>query len=134
MAGKRARGHSSIIPEIRRLHSPDIIDMQSERPEDPERFCILVQALIGPTGEAGEESFDFIVCTPAWLAQTLLKDGYIFVRHYLIVEYYNYNQIFNAINSLCQSVSGSSWRQVAEQLGKYGKWEFEDYYELGGQG
>lgn len=131
MARERPHRHSSITPDIRRLHSPDLFDMQSERPEDPEQFCILVQAMIGPAGEIGEESFDFVVCTPKWLAQSLRKDDYVFGRHYLLVEYYDYDIIFSALISLCQGITGSSWRQVAEQLGRYGKWEFEDYTERG---
>lgn len=116
-----------MIPELRRLHSPDLPDMQSMHPDDPELFCILVQALIGPRGAAGEESFDFTVCTPKWLAQSLLKYKYTFGRHHLIVEYYDYNIIFGAINSLCQRTSGANWHEIAERLGRYGKWEFEDY-------
>lgn len=129
MAGERSYRHSTVTPEVRRLHSPDLYDMQSGVPDDPEQFCILVQAMIGPAGESGEESFGFVVCTPKWLTQSLLKDDYVFGRHYLVVEYYDYNIILNAINFLCQSITGSSWRQVAEQLGRYGKWEFEDYIE-----
>ena len=127
MAGERSHRYSAVAPEVRRIHSPDILDMQSAVPDDPEMFCILVQAMIGPAAELGEESFDFTVCTPKWINKAMLKDGFMFGKNCLIVEYYDYNIILDAINSLCQSIKGSSWKQVAEQLGRYGKWEFEDY-------
>ena len=101
--------------------------MDSSTPADPERFCILVQALIGPAGGEGEESFDFTVCTPRWLSDALLKDRVIFGRHYLIVGNYSYDDIFDAIAGLCESIERKTWQEVAEHLGRYGKWEFEDY-------
>lgn len=129
MAGERSRRHSAVVPKLDRLHSPDLLDMQSSGPEDPESFCILVQAMIGPKEEPGEESFDFIVCTPKWLAQSVSENQFVFGRHYLIIDYYDYSVILSAINSICQTSSGSSWKQVAEHLSRYGKWEFEDYVE-----
>jgi hypothetical protein len=108
--------------------------MQSETPADPEQFCILVQAMIGPAAGPGEESFDFTVCTPRWIKKAVLDDGFMFGKNCLIVEYYDYGTIRDAINSLCRSIKGSSWREVAEQLGRYGRWEFEDYTEFGHAG
>lgn len=116
-----------MVPEIRRLHSPDLLDMQSSVPEDPERFCILVQAMIGPKGAPGEESFDFSVCTPKWLDHYLADKTFVFGRHYLLVKYYDYVLIWNAIEIACRPIQGDSWSDVAERLSRYGRWEFEDY-------
>ncbi len=101
--------------------------MQSESPENRESFCILVQAMIGPKGESGEESFDFTVCTPAWLQRFLSENAFMFGMYLLLVERYDYNAILQAISSICKTTSGSSWAEVAEQVGRYGRWEFEDY-------
>lgn len=111
------------------LHSPDLLDMQDDVPEDTEHFAMLVQAFIGPSDGLGEESFDFLVCTIDKVADNVKKDGFMFGKHYLVVEYYNYQLIFDVIDSLCNRISGSSWKEVAEKLGRYGKWEFEDYVE-----
>lgn len=127
MAGERTHRHNTVRPELRSLHSPDLLDMQSDKPSDAEHFCLLVQAFIGPAEETGEDSFNFLVCTLSGVADNLHQDGFLFGRHYLIVEYYDYNLIYEVINSLCRRVSGSSWQEVAEKLGRYGRWEFEDY-------
>ena len=115
-------------PEVRRLISPDLYDLENGAPEDIGHFCLLIQAIVGPSDGPGEESFDFLVCTPSWIA-SVVQAGFLFGRHYLIVERYDYKFINNAISSLCANISGSCWRDVAERLARYGKWEFEDYRE-----
>ena len=116
-------------PILRRLHSPDLLNMQDDMPDNVEQFGILVQAFIGPSDGLGEESFDFVVCTLDFAASALHQDGFLFGKHYLLVECYNYQIIFDAIDSLCNKISGSNWQEIAETLGRYGKWEFEDYVD-----
>jgi len=127
MAGERAHRHTLVIPELRRLHSPDLLDLEHSFPSDPENFCILVQAMIGPRGGEGEESFDFIVCTPKWLIKKIPANGYLLGRHYLIVLHYEYAVVFDAISKLCGRTHGSSWHDAAQRLARFGGWEFEDY-------
>ena len=116
-----------IRAELRQLHSPDLLDLENSIPPDPEQFGILVQALVGPLGEAGEESFDFVVCTLSWLNIQIARDEYRFARGHLLVRYYSYKVIKSALEKLCGSVSGSDWTSVAQKLARYGQWEFEDY-------
>jgi len=116
--------------EIRYLHSPDVEDLESFQPEMPDTFCILVQAMIGPRGQLGEESFDFLVCTPKWLAKELETTNRIWGRHYLFVNRYSYDLLWRTINDLCVNTintRGNSWQEIGAQLARYGKWEFEDY-------
>lgn len=118
-----------VKPELRRLHSPDLLDMRASKPANPAEFCILVQAMIGPKGEPGEESFDMTVCTPRWLEAYLADGKVLFGLHYLFVDQYDYEWIWGAIAQLCDRISGPSWNNVAEQLSKYGRWELEGYQE-----
>jgi hypothetical protein len=113
--------------ELRRLHSPDAWDLRRFTPGDPEVYGILVQAMVGPKGAEGEESLDFTVCTPAWLAQELSAMGYQFGRYYLFLPRYNYDLLWKALYDLCDSTSGPNWQAIAQRLACYGQWEFEDY-------
>lgn len=115
--------------ELLRLHSPDTLNLQYYEPEYPDCFCILVQAIVGLKGKPGEESFDFLVCTPNWLASKVSEAGYVFGRHYLFLLRYDYNLILQAIEKLCAQAEGQDWETIANYLGRYGKWEFEDYKE-----
>lgn len=132
MAGERSYRRYSVIPELRRLHSPDLWDLRTSTPGDPTNFCVLVQAMIGPKDELGEESFDFSVCTPTWIQEALSRESFVFGKYYLIVERYSYDVIWKAIMSICQGVSGSNWNEVAERLSVYGQWEFKNYKDFEG--
>ena len=114
---------------LRYLHSPDILDLsESYTPADPDCFSFLLQAMFGPDDGPGEESFDILICTPKRLADDLRKSGGILSgRHYLLIEKYDIAQITDFILEHASRCKGQTWREVAEKLGRLGKWEFEDY-------
>lgn len=116
--------------ELKRVHSPDIPDLSSHCFDNGESFCFLLQALVGPEGGNGEESFDIEICTPKWLLENHGKHDVVFGRHRLIVFEYSYNLIINTIEKFIDSCSGNSWEEVAEKIGRLGKWEFEDYSDF----
>jgi hypothetical protein len=113
--------------ELRYLHSPDAPDLSAYQPETPDHFHILIQAMIGPEGEPGEESFDFVVCTPAWLAGQIAADGPRFGRYHLLMREFDLSLLERTIQHLCSRTTGPDWNSVAEILARWGKWEFEDY-------
>jgi hypothetical protein len=115
--------------ELRRLHSPDIDDLWTHLPDDPGYFGFLIQALIGPDDGTGEESFDFLVCSPRWLATKLEGDEYVWGRYYLFLKWYDPYLITQAIEKLCHSIDGPDWETIASRLSQSGRWEFEDYHE-----
>jgi hypothetical protein len=116
-----------IYAELKSIISPDIIDLKSYFPEDPESFSFMLQLLIGPKNQDGAESFQVEVCTPQWLSQHFAEEEIIIGRHYLIVFEYNYERLINRINKYLQLCSGETWKDVAEKVGRLGLWEFEDY-------
>ena len=118
-----------IQAELRRIHSPDVPNLDSFVPALPDHFEVLVQAMIGPRGSPGEESFDFVVCTPSWLAERAAESGYLLGRHYLIVNHFDVEAVRGALLDLCRQATGSDWGIVANYLARFGKWEFEDYQE-----
>jgi len=115
--------------KLKRLHSPDIHDLKKFQPKDPERFGFLLQAMVGPEDNEGEESFDIEVCTPRWLEETYGIDKVVIGRHHLIVREYNYPRIVATIKEFLQNSSGENRNEVAEKVSRLGKWEFEVYKE-----
>ena len=93
-------------------------------------FSFLLQIIVGPLGEDGEESFDVIVCTPSWLQVEVDRRGITMGRHYLFMNTYDYNELVKYIESYCDKLSGNSWLQIAQKLTRLGRWEFEDYQHM----
>lgn len=116
--------------ELKSLHSPDA-DLRTFHPEKPECFSLLIQAMIGPAGGAAADSFEFVLCTPAWLLhQCLAEQRPVFGAHHMIVDRYDYGSLESSISSLCRSVEGCDWNEVASKLSLYASWEFSDYVPL----
>ena len=115
--------------ELKRVHSPDIQNLERYIPENPENFGFLLQAMIGPEGQDGEESFDIEVCTPKWLEEKYSLEDVIIGRHHLIIREYNYARLVGVIRKYLQQCSGEDWTQVGEKVSRLGLWEFEDYIE-----
>ncbi|MGF6489633.1 Imm8 family immunity protein [Pseudomonas frederiksbergensis] len=66
--------------KLKRLHSPDIYNLESYQPDVQDEFGFLLQAMIGPAGEDGEESFDMEVCTPKWIEKRQRVDEVVIGR------------------------------------------------------
>lgn len=115
--------------ELKRVHCPDIDSLEKFSPDNPETFCILLQAMVGPEGEEGEESFDIEVCTPKWLEESLGVTDVVLGYPFLIVREYHYDRIIEAIKDFLKTCSGNNWNEVALKVSRLGKWEFEDYVE-----
>ena len=113
--------------ELKHLHSPDIEDLKSYRPRIDDDFGFLLQMMVGPEGDAGEESFDILVCTPEWIKHRHKIDDLVLGRHFLIVFEYEYNRLLRFLQESCGQCSGETWEEVANKVGRIGKWEFEDY-------
>jgi Immunity protein 8 len=117
--------------ELRRLHSPDIDNLASYAPNRSDNFGFLLQVMAGPQGREGEESFDVFVCTPDWLKHNRSRSDVIVGRHYLIIFEFDYDRLVKFFERYCFQCSGETWQEVALQLGRLGKWEFEDYKPAG---
>jgi hypothetical protein len=115
--------------ELRRLHSPDAPNLDAFMPPDPEHFGILVQAMIGPKAGPGEESFDFMICSPRWLEEKAEERGFVIGRHHLVINRFDIELVRELIRDLCARAAGPDWASVARYIARFGKWEFEDYRE-----
>ena len=115
--------------ELKHLHSPDLPHWEQSNSQTSEIESIFVQALIGPQNAPGEESFSFTLCKPGWIQQELSKRDFLFGKGILIVNNFNYKEIFTIIENLCKRITGETWEELATKLNHYFNWEFEDYTE-----
>lgn len=113
--------------ELRSLHSPDLYDLESDRPPDQDSFSILVQAMIGPLGGKGEESFSFVYCTPDRIASELADGGYRWGHSLLLTCRYDYRLLLAAVQRVCHRVEAETWTDLTRQLSYHFSWEFENY-------
>ena len=116
-----------MIGTIRRFDSPDVDNLSTWQPAEPDCFGFLLQIMVGPASEEGEESFGIEVCTPAWLARKYGPHGIISGRHHLIVFEYEFKTIESYLRDYVASCSADTWQEVAAKIGRLGHWEFEDY-------
>jgi Immunity protein 8 len=86
--------------ELKSLYSPDADPLKDFAPAGP--FGILVMAMIGPAGQQGHESFDFMLCTPEWFASNIRED-FKMGRHYLFVRDFDYMQLERFVREYCGS-------------------------------
>ena len=112
---------------LKRLHSPDVADFEAFAPRDPRCFSVLVQAMFGPEGTAGEESFDVVVCTPKWLEREAEIKGIAYPRHHLVVNDFDIERLRAFLDGYARQCVGETWQEVAVKLARLGRWEFDDY-------
>jgi hypothetical protein len=87
-----------------------------------------MQAEIGPVGEVGADTFDFVVCTPQGLARRFDSEGRPFwSRGTLVVERFAWQAVEAALHQRVHSVDGGDWPAIAANLNRFLRWEFEDY-------
>ena len=104
----------------------DVQDLASWQPASDE-WSIGLRILAGPADGPGEESFDLTVCSVDWLAAQVRREGVVDGRHYLVADGFNWSVLNSYIENRVRQCEGATWREVAERLGRFGYWEFEDY-------
>jgi len=115
--------------EIKNLFSLNIDDLERFAPSDPEVFHIPIRLIAGPQAGEGEESFDFEVCSPGWLATEVAEGKVVLLRHRLLMKSFNFGAVRNFVERYVHGCEGATWKEVATKLAKLGLWEFEDYQE-----
>ena len=118
-------GKHAVKARVRHFISPDV-DLDDFRPEDPEDFCFLLEALVGPADSEGEESLQLLVCTPRALARRVASEGVIFGRSLVIVDSPKISRILDSVRAAVERAEASSWNAVARRLERLGIYEFEE--------
>ncbi len=108
------------------LHSLDGDDLSAVS-FGKEAFFLTVRALIGPAGEAGQETFDFDVCSVTWLQRELQNSDAVCGRFRLILEEFSVPAIERYVCDRVAQASGADWSEVAGKLAGWFRWEFDGY-------
>jgi hypothetical protein len=115
-----------MMAELKGLHSPDVADLQTWTPESSD-FAILLQITAGPASGRGEASFDTTLCSSTWVAARVAEARVLEVSHLLIMAKYNYEQLHEYLSERVSACEGDTWRDVAREMSRIGRWEFEHY-------
>jgi len=108
----------------------DSDELESITPIEPTYAGQWIRVMAGPDDGPGEENFDLLVCTPAWLADEVSNHVAIVRRHHLIVEEWNATRVREVVTDLFTREEGKDWDELGLRLSRLGHWEFEDYQEL----
>ncbi len=114
--------------KLKHLHAPGC-DLSSYCPAEVDNFYLFLQAIVGPSGMDGEESFDIEVCSPKWIIENTAPTEVTVGHGKLILREYDINCIVTSIESYCAGLEADNWNQLAQKLRLLGHWEFEDYRE-----
>jgi hypothetical protein len=82
---------------IKSIHSPDIENLETFKPDNHDNFAFLLQLFIGPAELDGEESFDVEVCTPQYIDMQKMK------LFWGCIESSYLNTTMNVLFSVCGS-------------------------------
>jgi hypothetical protein len=105
---------------LKGLHSPDVSDLESWKPNDPVSWGFLLQALVGRADDKGEESFEIIVCTPSWFATNLLTEGLRSGEHTLFMNRYDFRVLKSYLERRIHAATGDTWSEIASKLAGLG--------------
>ena len=111
-----------VYPELRDILSPDLAP--PALPEDPLDCAVPFHALIGPRGGEGTEAFAFTAVTPAYLGHSV---GPTWGRGYLILQVFSWQTVTHALALLLAHSARPTWEEVAGELNKELRWEFDNY-------
>lgn len=113
---------------LKALHSLELEDdLLNFWPKDPSSFGTWIRLAIGPDDEDGSEFFDIFLCTPDWLKTECAAQKYVWGRHTLFTDEYDFVQIKAEIVRLIEKCAGEKWTEIAISIAKFTAWEYEDY-------
>jgi hypothetical protein len=112
---------------IKSYDSDEIADSHTYYPEDPEFFAFSLTLAIGEVGSARADNFEITVVTPEFLRAQYPRDKCYLLRHYLLVNEYDFASILALLTKYVDSLEAETWEQLAQKVGQIARWEFEDY-------
>jgi hypothetical protein len=102
-------------------------NIRTWQPDDPAVFAEVVSLDIGPKSSKAADSFSIRVATPAGLANLDSKDGIIAVRPLLVMDRYDYDNLWRWLDEKVSECDAETWPGCVEKLRLYFGWEYDNY-------
>ncbi|WP_037285315.1 Imm8 family immunity protein [Saccharibacillus sacchari] len=93
--------------------------------EEADDFLIQIELDIGAESMQGSETFVIDVISPTRLEKTLELNETEFGRGMLITRNYDVSRVRSSIQKRLQTCSGETWAEIASNLSKYFRWEYD---------
>ncbi|TDL51618.1 hypothetical protein E2R60_18495 [Paenibacillus dendritiformis] len=93
--------------------------------DEPEDFCVKLEADIGIEGINGSEIFKFTIISPKYLGKLLTGNEVKVGRGLLITNDFNINKVEHEIEKIIKACSSDSWDKTSLLLSRFAQWEYD---------
>jgi hypothetical protein len=114
---------------IRRYNCSASEDLSTYEVDDTPVFGFTLTFAIGSEGSQGEDFFEVLVASAAYLAQLKSAQAPAFLRHVILSSDYNIPAAIALVEKYISSLEEESWEKLAAKINRVLRWEFEDYKE-----
>ncbi len=104
-------------------------NLRTWEPEYTDNFAEVISADIGHRRRAGNDTFSIRVATPAGLARLESHEGIIAMRPLLVVDKFDYDDVWNWFESIIARCDADDWDTCVVQLQHFLDWEYDSYVE-----
>lgn len=94
-------------------------------PPDPSVVAETVTAQIGHRKSKGSDLFTVRVATPKGLASLTARDGILATRPLLVMERFDYDDLFRWFEATLATCDGDEWKVCVEKLRRHLDWEYD---------
>ncbi|WP_084481392.1 Imm8 family immunity protein [Nocardia grenadensis] len=111
--------------ELKGMHSPDV-DLANPAAVSA-ADDVLVQLMIGPAGDAGEEAFDLVVRASGDSAEVAGGRGFRPADHALVLDRIDTAELRRYVEDFLRDLEYPTWDELARAIGRIARWEFAVY-------
>ncbi|RZL06486.1 MAG: hypothetical protein EOO62_18795 [Hymenobacter sp.] len=112
---------------VRRYDCSASEDLSTYEVDDAPVFGFTLTFAIGSEEGQGEEFFEVLVASAAYLSQLQTTQAPAFLRHVILSSDYNIPAAVTLVEKYISSLEEESWEKLAAKINRVLRWEFEDY-------
>ncbi|MDE1461051.1 Imm8 family immunity protein [Spartinivicinus poritis] len=112
-------------PIIKSVFTWDHVNIRTWEPINPNVIAETVYIDIGPDTKKRADSFSIRVATPAGLSNLEVHEGVIATRPLLIIDSYDYDNLWAWLVKTVKSCESNTWNASVEKLRLHFDWEYD---------